>query len=430
MAATGGPRRIAIACQGGGSHTAFTAGVLKRLLGDDDARSRYEIVGLSGTSGGAICALLAWYGLAGDDPARPGQLLDAFWSDNSATSAGEQLLNSWTLWAGALQNLVALPAVSPYDNPFAGAGSAELRRLITRHVDFQALPAGGGHPMLLVGAVDVLTGEFKAFDSRRDRISVETILASAAIPTLFRSVHLDHGLYWDGLFSQNPPVRELVDARPDEIWVIQINPTRLEREPRSAVEIADRRNELAGNLSLHQELHFIEKIDQLLEAGVLVPGQGYRTIVVRVIELSRSQLPAGLGPTSKLNRDPAFISGLMAHGTARAREFLAALAFESAWAARDVDATLGFLSDGVRIESHAPFPEQGPVAGREAAERFLREHLVGAAAFDVTRKQVAGERVTWSARWQPRTSPAAQRGTIEAEFDGDRVVSLRLSGAP
>jgi NTE family protein len=429
VGATRERRRIAIACQGGGSHTAFTAGVLKRLLGDDDARGRYEIVGLSGTSGGAICALLAWYGLAGGDPARPGQLLDAFWSDNSATTPGEQLLNSWTLWTGALQNVVAMPAVSPYDNPFAGVTSTELRHLITRHVDFHALPSGDGYPMLLVGAVDVLTGEFRAFDSRRDRISAETILASAAIPTLFRSVHLDGGVYWDGLFSQNPPVRELIDALPDEIWVIQINPTRLAREPRSAVEIADRRNELAGNLSLHQELHFIEKIDQLLEAGVLAAGHGYRTIVVRIIELSRSQLPTGLGPASKLNRDPAFISGLMAHGTDRAAEFLAALAFESAWTARNVDATVGFLADHVRIESHAPFPEHGPADGREAVERFLREHLVGAAAFDVTRKQVAGERVTWSARWQPDGSPAPLHGTIEAEFDGDRVVALRLAGA-
>ena len=69
----------------------------------------------------------------------------------------------------------------------------------------------GSHPVLLVGAVDVLSGEFRAFNSRRDRISAETILASAAIPTLFRSVRLGGGTYWDGLFSQNPPVRELID---------------------------------------------------------------------------------------------------------------------------------------------------------------------------------------------------------------------------
>jgi NTE family protein len=427
VAAAGERRRIAIACQGGGSHTAFTAGALTRLLGDPDSRSRHEIVGFSGTSGGAICALLAWYGLASGDPDRPGALLDAFWADNSATAPFDQVLNAWTLWAGALQDVVAMPAVSPYDNPFAAAAPAELRRLLTRHVDFDALPTGAGHPMLLVGAVDVLSGDFRAFDSRRDRISVETILASAAIPTLFRSVHLDGGVYWDGLFSQNPPIRELVDARPDEIWVIQINPTRVDAEPQSTVEIADRRNELAGNLSLHQELHFIEKIDQLLEEGALARDGRYRTIVVRIIELSRSALPGGLGPTSKLNRDPAFIAGLMAHGRARAGEFLTALAFESAWAAGDVDATVGFLSDDARLESRAPFPEHGSVRGREAVERFLRDHLVGATAIDVTRKQVAGERVTWSARWHPDGADAPVRGAIEVGFDGDRVASLRLT---
>jgi NTE family protein len=429
VAERGERRRIAIACQGGGSHTAFTAGVLKGLVGDETSRSRHEIVGLSGTSGGAICALLTWYGLGTGDAARPGELLDAFWRDNSATAPYERWLNSWTLWAGALQNVVAMPAVSPYANPFASAAPAELGRLIARHVDFDALPDAAADPLLLIGAVDVLTGAFKAFDSRRDRISVETILASAAIPTLFRSVHLDGGVYWDGLFSQNPPVRELVDARPDEIWVIQINPTRLDAEPQSAIEIADRRNELAGNLSLHQELHFIEKIDQLLEAGALAADGRYRTIVVRIIELSRAQLPGRLGPASKLNRDPAFIAGLIAHGEARAAEFLTALAFESAWASGDVDATAAFLRDDATIESRPPFPEHGPARGREAIEGFLRDHLTGGTAIDVTRKQVAGDTVTWSARWLPREAAEPVRGTIEATFAGDRVASLRLTAA-
>src|SRR5262249_61622073 len=101
---------------------------------------------------------------------------------------------------------------------------------------------------------------------------------------------------------------------------------------------ATRRNELSGNLSLHQELHFIEKIDQLLEEGALARDGRYRTIVVRVIELSRSALPGGLGPTSKLNRDPAFIAGLMAHGAARAEQFLTALPVQAAWAAGGVGA--------------------------------------------------------------------------------------------
>jgi NTE family protein len=282
--------------------------------------------------------------------------------------------------------------------------------------------------LLLVGAVDVLSGQFKAFSSRRDRISAETILASAAIPTLFRSVRVGGGTYWDGLFSQNPPVRELVDTRPDEIWVIQINPTRLESEPRSALEISDRRNELAGNLSLHQELRFIEKIDELLEEDALVRDGRYRTIVVRVIELSRAGVTGRLGAASKVNRDPAFIRALMAHGEARAREFLTALAFEGAWSAGDADATASFFTADARLRSQAPFPEHGPVEGRDAIRQFLRAHLGGHITIDVTRKQLAGDSVVWSARWQQARSANPVRGEIEARFRGDRVVDLTLAG--
>ena len=106
--------RVAIACQGG-SHTAFTAGVLKRLLGADELAG-VEVVGLSGTSGGAVCALLAWSALLEDDPAGAGQLLEDFWADNSATTPLEQLVNSWVVWAARLEHMVVLPAVSLYDN--------------------------------------------------------------------------------------------------------------------------------------------------------------------------------------------------------------------------------------------------------------------------------------------------------------------------
>ncbi len=160
-----------------------------------------------------------------------------------------------------------MPAVSPYSTPLSYWGQERLRRMLEDHVGFEEIetPLQDPSPMLLVGAVDVCSGEFRAFNSRRDRIGAETILASTALPTLFRAVHTDGGVYWDGLFSQNPPVRELTDAKPDEIWVIQIDPERREEEPKSMVNILDRRNELAGNLSLYQEIHFIEKINDLVD---------------------------------------------------------------------------------------------------------------------------------------------------------------------
>jgi NTE family protein len=423
-----GRTRVAIACQGGGSHTAFTAGVLKRLLGAEELAG-VEVVGLSGTSGGAVCALLAWSALLDGDPGAAGKLLEDFWADNSATTPLEQAVNAWLLWAARLENLVVLPAVSPYDNYGSVLALQEFRRMLARRVDFGrfAAPAGDG-PMLLVGAVDVLSGEFRAFNSRREAITADMVLASAAIPNLFRSVRVGGGTYWDGLFSQNPPVRELLDTRPDELWVIQINPRRWDGEPRTMVEIADRRNELAGNLSLHQELGFIEKIDQLLEEGRLAADGKYRQVVVRLLELSRPRLSRSLGTASKLNRDPAFIGDLIAHGEARAEEFLAALAFEGAWRRRDPEAVLACFADDAELTSTPPFPDRGTLRGRRQLQRFVREHLTADLHVDPTRKQVARDRVAWTVRAY-RDDPAERvQGRAEAEFRAGRITTLRVGG--
>ncbi len=304
------PRRIAIACQGGGSHTAFTAGALRRILEED-----CEIVALSGTSGGAICALLAWFGLLKGDRAWAREALEGFWRDTSAAAPGDRFLNALLVGGARLRTWVSLYEVSPYALP--EWGQRQLRALIERWVDFGSIEAllGPRSPRLLVGAVEVCSGQFRVFRDRE--ISAEAILASTALPTLFRAVHVGEGVYWDGILSQNPPVRDLPDAHPDEIWVVQINPRTREREPWSVEEIHDRRDELAGNLSLEQELHFIEKFNQLVRSGVLA-GERYRVIEVRRIELSRA-----LDPASKLDRDPRLIASLLEQGYAEADRFLA-----------------------------------------------------------------------------------------------------------
>jgi NTE family protein len=425
----GESKRVAIACQGGGSHTAFTAGVLRSLLRAEESK-RYEVVGLSGTSGGAVCALLAWHHLLRGDGAGAAEALDAFWLDNSATAPHEQILNSWIVWASKLQNFVTLPAVSPYDNYFSVSALEEFKRMLERRIDFGKIEVQpeDSYPMLLVGAVDVLSGEFRAFNSRRERITPETILASAAIPNIFRSVRPgDGGTYWDGLFSQNPPVRELTDVGPNEIWVIQINPKELETEPRTVLEIADRRNELSGNLSLYQELHSIEKIDQLLEEGLLSPDGRYKQIVVRVIELSRSRFSRSLGTASKLNRDPHFIEDLMSHGEARAEEFLAALAFEDAWRSRDPDAVMGFFAEDAELASSGPFPGRGTYKGRGRVRSFVSDYLAEGVRMDLTKKQVARDGVAWTVRTVTGAKTANRtEGVVEAEFREGKIKALRL----
>jgi NTE family protein len=313
-------RRVAIACQGGGSHTAFTAGVLKKLLKEKiEGKHDYEVVALSGTSGDAICALLTWYGLLMNDTNRAVELLDSFWRDDSASSLQDRLVNDWLLWTNRFfENTGGMPTISPYYYP--SRGQDLLRSLLEKHVDFGRINnlVKQSSPLLLVGAANVLSGEFKAFSSHRDEINAEIILASAAIPTLFRAVHTDGGVYWDGLFSQNPPVRELPDAepKPNEIWVIQINPERSEAEPRSMPDITDRRNELSGNLSLYQEIHFVQTVNKWVEEGSL-SGTKHEVIDTKWIQMLRD-----LDRASKLNRDPSFIQDMMAHGEEQAETFL------------------------------------------------------------------------------------------------------------
>jgi NTE family protein len=308
-------RTVALACQGGGSHTAFTGGVLQRLLADENHR----VVALSGTSGGAVCALLAWYGLLTGGAAEAGRLLERFWEDTAATSLSDRVANAWLVGLARLEGRVSLPTVSPYAYPdVAGAAFTDL---LTRHVDVDRLARlqefpPEGQPLLLLGAADVLSGDFKAFSSRRGEITVNAVLASAAVPLLFRAVEEGGRFYWDGLFSQNPPVRELPDAGPEEIWVIRINPRARAMEPRTVGDIADRRNELAGNLSLEQELYFIRKVNEWADRL----GDPYRRIAIREIALDRD-----LDVASKLDRRPALLRRLFDAGRDQAAAFLAGL---------------------------------------------------------------------------------------------------------
>lgn len=310
--------KVAIACQGGGSHTAFTAGVLRGLF--DEPALNADIVGFSGTSGGAICALLAWYGRVHPDHA-PGDLLLDFWADLAARNTVHRAANTAIQWRIGLSRMgVSMPDTSPYYSPGARWGQTELRRLLRRHVDFEAIPTvlDGSEPTLLISAIDVLSGEFKIF--REDDVSADTVLASAAEPHLFEAVEYDARHYWDGLFSKNPPVKDFMTVAdvpdPDEIWLVKINPQERPRVPKTPEAIADRRNELAGNLSMNTEIGFVRQVNDWIEKGYL-PERYTHTAIERI----RFRRP-GLDWRTKLDRSPEFIERLIEDGEQAAEAFL------------------------------------------------------------------------------------------------------------
>jgi len=307
--------RVAIACQGGGSHTAFTAGALQSLLADTET----NVVGMSGTSGGAICATAAWYGLLAPEETA-GSVLDAVWADVAARSPLDRALNAWTVWGSAVEaSGLPTPSVSPYHNPAAAHAQRRLRRVLADNVDFERFPelATRDSPRLAVGTVNVDAGAFETFVD--GDVTADAVLASTAVPELFPGVEIDGHRHWDGIFSHNPPVNDLLhvdrDRKPEELWIIQINPDGTTESPTSLREIRDRRNELSGNLSLNQQLHSVERVNDWIDAGHL-PESDFQTVKIRRIELDRD-----LSYATKLDRDTEFLADLRDLGVDAAAEF-------------------------------------------------------------------------------------------------------------
>lgn len=309
-----GPSRVAIACQGGGSHTAFTAGVLDGML--ERLPEKVEVVALSGTSGGALCATLAWDGLLRRDAERGRRQLQQFWAAMSAHEPWDVALNQVLQQMMVLRDCMVLPEVSPYSYP--PWAQDRMRGMLEAQLDFnelRALASRKDAPALHIGAVEVLSGHFDAF--RGTDLCVECLLASAAIPDLFPAVEVPGwGLYWDGLFSQNPPIHDLTDHDINELWIIQINPPTCNRVPTATHEIIDRRNELAGNISLEQEVRQIEMVNRLIAKGKLTDPRYHPIHVSRVI------LDRDLDYGSKLDRNPTFLKELFDFGRSKARYFL------------------------------------------------------------------------------------------------------------
>ncbi|MFC7046229.1 patatin-like phospholipase family protein [Halobacteriaceae archaeon GCM10025711] len=310
---------VAVACQGGGSHTAFSAGVLKCLV--RDLPPGYELTGLSGTSGGAICAVVAWYGLLTGGPDRARSLLDSVWEAIAATTPADRVFNDWLVWGSRVASSgVPVPEVSPYYTPLSKWGQERLRETLEDHVDFDRLAdlVDPDSPQLIVGTVNLNEGDFETF--RDGEVTADAVLASAAVPDIYRAVEIHDHWHWDGLFSQNPPVNDFLEGargrKPDEIWVVQINPQDREGEPKSLEEIADRRNELSGNISLNQELRFIETVNDWVDAGHL-PADRYKRVEIRKIAVERA-----FHCSTKVDRDPAFLREMRRRGEEQATAFL------------------------------------------------------------------------------------------------------------
>jgi NTE family protein len=315
-------RKIALALQGGGSHGAFTWGVLDRLLDDPTL----DIIGITGTSAGAMNAVVLADGLlrGGREGAR--QRLRNFWEAIGAMPGFGSLL--WLL-SGEAQSQVHLEQtppymawdtlsrnLSPYDlNPMH---FNPLREPLTKMVDFDRLHAEK-KLHVMVCAINVLTSRRRVFGN--EDISVDAVLASACLPQVFPAVEIDGQPYWDGGFGGNPALTALIRKLPKcDIIVVRIDPIIRNDVPRTPRDIHDRISELSFNSTFWLEMSMFGFLVMLVEAGE-VSRERFGRFFWHFIEPhgELEKIPA----STKLNNSPAFLRYLFELGRSTAEDWFA-----------------------------------------------------------------------------------------------------------
>jgi NTE family protein len=315
------PVLVDLALQGGGSHGAFSWGVLDRLLEEPWLR----IDGISGTSAGAMNAAVLVHGHQRGGTAGARAALETFWRRVSEAARFspfqrgpiDMLLGRWTLDSSPIYVAMDLMSrlVSPYDlNP---KGINPLREILAELVDFEVLAQSPIN--LFVTATNVRTGRGKVF--KNAVITPDVLLASACLPTMFQAIEIDGEPYWDGGYSGNPTLSTLVrECKSQDTILIPINPIERFGAPRSASEILNRLNEVCFNAVVLKELKMMALLRKVADPG---DGEGALWAGMRV-HLVRNDVMTELGASSKLNAEWAFFEYLYKEGRKSAQAFLEA----------------------------------------------------------------------------------------------------------
>jgi NTE family protein len=314
-------KKVTLALQGGGAHGAFTWGVLDAFLAD----GRLDVIGLSGASAGAMNAVVFADGMREGGPARARAQLEEFWravSLNGGMSDEQRKLfdaffgffDPLNLRDGAMQT--ATTYFSPYDvNPLK---INPLRDVIDKLVNFPALRASD-HLKLFVSATNVRSGKVRIF--HRSELTIDMLMASACLPTVFQAVEIDGEAFWDGGYMGNPPLFPLyTETDCADVILVQINPICRPTVPRTSKDIMNRLNEITFNAALLQEFRAIDFVGRLIDLGRL-DGTHYKKVRLHLI--SGGKALDAYSADSKMTADFSLFQELFAIGAKAGREFLA-----------------------------------------------------------------------------------------------------------
>jgi len=317
---------VNLALQGGGSHGAFTWGVLDRLLEEE----RLAIEGISGTSAGAMNAAMLMQGWSKGGRKGARRELETFWRRIGGLALFTPMLRSmfdrvagnWNIDRSPMTYYMDLfhQAFSPYQsNPM---GVNPLAELLKELVDEKTIRSCEPFK-LFITATNVETGKPRVF--RRHEVTLKTIIASASLPATFQATEIDGVPYWDGGYMGNPVIWPMIyDCQSRDVILVQINPLVRPGTPTSAVEIINRVNEISFNSSLSAEMRAIAFVQRLLDDGLLKEGAERDLKRMHIHMIAAEQAMVELGAASKMNAELDFLLYLRDLGRETAAEWLKA----------------------------------------------------------------------------------------------------------
>jgi NTE family protein len=367
--------KINLALQGGGTHGAFTWGVLDRLLED-----RYLSFGwVSAASAGAINAAALAAGLAEGGPEGARTKLRQVWEAVAKAGVPEFIrLNPVLFTLSRSAPLAHLASLwSPYE--FNPLGFDPLRRLLTENIDFSLIRSQS--PVeLLIAATEVATGEARLF--RRHELTVDSVLASACLPALHHAVEIDGVAYWDGGFSANPDLVTLAMESPvADTLIVQLSPLKKEGLPTGAREIQAHVNRLTFNAPLIRDVEIIETAREAMRGAVRQRFSRLRPLAQHRFHLVEAAPYTGaLSEETKMNPDLALLNLLHEAGRKEADRWLTV--HRRAIGRRStVNLRAHFeavrTGRGPRLAASKPQSEGGPVPVQQAEDGLPQQRAAG-----------------------------------------------------
>jgi NTE family protein len=299
------PKTASLALQGSGTHGAFSWGVIDKLLED----GRIAIEAISATGGASFNAVVFSSAMVegGSDDVR--ERLEKFWHTLSRICAPFNPVRKMPLdavlgfagasvpiahrWFETVTQVLGPHVLNPLNyNPFQAALEETLDVDTVCRVDA---------PTIALGATNVRNGRRRTFANRD--VTVDAVLASSCMPTLFHAVEIEGEPYWDGGYSGGPSILPLCCGGNRDVLLSHIHPIERRETPAGATAIRDRICEIASETSLAQELRMLAFAARLAEDNWIRPERNAALGRIRLHMLRSDDVTSDLSVASRFETD-------------------------------------------------------------------------------------------------------------------------------